>query len=101
MDARFEVRIESGSGSTSDRYLAVPHGTCPRCRGLMVGEFCMDLLNGVGGLEVLASRCVLCGEVVDPVILENRRIQRASPTGRPSRPKAPAHQESIRRRRTS
>jgi hypothetical protein len=44
----------------------------------MVGEFCMDLLNGTGELEFLASRCVQCGEVVDPVILQNRRIQRPS-----------------------
>ena len=40
----------------------------------MVGDFCMDLLNGTGELEFLASRCVQCGEVVDPVILKNRRM---------------------------
>jgi len=44
----------------------------------MVGEFCMDLLNGTGELEFLASRCVQCGEVFDPVILQNRRIPRPS-----------------------
>ena len=54
--------------------------SCPRCRGLMVAEFSMELLNGNGKLEFLATRCVQCGEVVDPVILRNRRIQRRSPT---------------------
>jgi hypothetical protein len=85
MDARLELRIETGSASTSH----CCETTCTRCGGLMVGEFCMDLLNGIGELEFLASRCVLCGEVVDPVILKNRRIQR------------PTHQESIQRRRTT
>ena len=36
---------------------------CSRCGGLMVMEQCFDLL---------ARRCVQCGEIVDPVILQNR-----------------------------
>ena len=55
-----------------------PGTTCARCGGLMVGEFCMDLANGTGELEFLASRCVQCGEVVDPLILKHRTIQRPS-----------------------
>ena len=47
--------------------------TCRRCGGLMVSDFCMDLLNSPGELEFAAKRCVQCGEVVDPVILRNRR----------------------------
>ena len=39
----------------------------------MVSDFCMDLLNSTGELEFAAKRCVQCGEVVDPVILQNRR----------------------------
>ena len=58
-------------------------GRCQRCGGLMVGEFCMDLLNGTGELEFLASRCVQCGEVVDPVILMNRRLQRSAAATQP------------------
>lgn len=46
--------------------------TCSRCGGLMVSDFCMDLLNSTGELEFAAKRCVQCGEVVDPVILRNR-----------------------------
>jgi len=48
---------------------------CHRCGGLMVGEFCMDLLSSTGELEFLAFRCLQCGDVVDPVILQNRRRQ--------------------------
>jgi hypothetical protein len=40
---------------------------CPRCSGLMVTEWCEDLS------DYYAQRCVQCGEVIDPVILQNRR----------------------------
>jgi formate dehydrogenase maturation protein FdhE len=40
---------------------------CPRCGGLMVAEWCQDLSDYSG------QRCVQCGEVIDPVILQNRR----------------------------
>ena len=39
---------------------------CPRCSGLMVAEWCEDLS------DYRAQRCVQCGEIVDPVILQNR-----------------------------
>ena len=39
---------------------------CPRCSGLMVAEWCQDLSDH------RAQRCVQCGEVIDPVILQNR-----------------------------
>ena len=52
---------------------AVPHeSTCTRCGGLMVDDFCMDVLGNIGEAELAAKRCVQCGEVVDPVILRNR-----------------------------
>jgi hypothetical protein len=52
---------------------AVRHESmCMRCGGLMVNDFCMDVLNSVGESRFDAKRCVQCGEVVDPVILENR-----------------------------
>lgn len=41
---------------------------CPRCGGLMVAEWCQELSN------YSAQRCVQCGELIDPVILENRRL---------------------------
>ena len=62
---------------------AVPHeSTCTRCGGLMVNDFCMDLLNSTGELEFAAKRCVQCGEVVDPVIQRNRRLRQGSMTVR-------------------
>lgn len=48
--------------------------TCVRCSGLMVAEFCMDLLNSSGELDCPVVRCVQCGDVVDPVIQRNRRL---------------------------
>ena len=45
---------------------------CARCGGLMVTDFCMDLLFCIGETEFAARRCVQCGEIVDPVILHNR-----------------------------
>ncbi|NOS77663.1 MAG: hypothetical protein HOP35_06925 [Nitrospira sp.] len=48
---------------------------CSRCGGLMVSDFCMDLLNSTGELEFAAQRCVQCGEVVDPVIQRNRHLR--------------------------
>ena len=40
---------------------------CPRCSGLMVAEWCQDLSDHS------AQRCVQCGEVIDPVILQQPR----------------------------
>jgi hypothetical protein len=56
--------------------------TCARCGGLMVTEFCMDLLFCIGETEFTAKRCVQCGEVVDPVILRNRQLRQDSMTAR-------------------
>jgi hypothetical protein len=44
---------------------------CPRCDGLMVHEWGTDPMENAG------QRCVQCGELVDSVILENRRLQHA------------------------
>jgi len=40
---------------------------CPRCSGFMVTEWC-------GGLDQIGQRCVQCGELIDPVILQNRQL---------------------------
>ena len=48
---------------------------CSRCGGLMVAEQCFDLLSDSGHLDFLARRCVQCGELVDLVILRNRRLK--------------------------
>ena len=69
-----ETRAEQlGSHTVSS---AAPHESmCARCGGLMVTDFCMDLLFCIGETEFAAQRCVQCGEIVDPVILRNRGIK--------------------------
>jgi hypothetical protein len=54
--------------------------TCIRCGGLMVREACMDLQNSTDELDCLVARCVQCGEILDPVILRNRRRQMNIPS---------------------
>ena len=48
---------------------------CSRCGGLMVVEECFDFLDDSGHMSFFARRCVQCGELVDPVILHNRRLR--------------------------
>ena len=56
-------------------FSAVQHGsTCTRCGGLMVQDFCLDVLSNMGESEFAAKRCVQCGEVVDSMILLNRQL---------------------------
>lgn len=51
-----------------------PHegDVCVRCGGLMVVEHYIDLQDDTGQIGLTAWCCVSCGEVIDPVILENR-----------------------------
>ena len=48
---------------------------CLRCGGLMVPEQCFDFLSDNGRLDFPAKRSVQCGDLVDPVILHNRRLR--------------------------
>ena len=45
---------------------------CARCGGLMVLEHYMDLQDDTGQIGMTAWRCTNCGEVIDPVILQDR-----------------------------
>ena len=49
--------------------------TCRRCGGLMVLAHYTDCWDDADNVAV--RRCVQCGEVVDPVILYNRRTHGA------------------------
>jgi len=53
---------------------------CARCGGLLVNHICMDFYNNGNELEIPAQRCVQCGDIVDSVILKNRRITHESTT---------------------
>jgi NAD-dependent SIR2 family protein deacetylase len=56
--------------TASDSKALVSQGaTCTRCGGLMVSAFYADLDTQ------RATRCVQCGEMVDPMILHNRQLQ--------------------------
>ena len=57
---------------------ATPHSACTRCGGLLVNELSIDLWSCTSELECGARRCVQCGDVIDAVILRNRRIQLVS-----------------------
>lgn len=48
---------------------------CFRCRGLMVVEESFDSMASDVHADFPVRRCVQCGEVIDPVILHNRRLQ--------------------------
>lgn len=54
---------------------------CPRCQGLMVSDECVDYLDSAD-ISVVAWRCVICGEMLDPIIMEHRRVQREPMIGR-------------------
>ncbi len=45
---------------------------CPRCDGLMVSDRFQDLKNSTGEYNFFGSRCMICGEILDPTILKNR-----------------------------
>lgn len=47
--------------------------TCDRCNGLMVNERIYDCQGMSSDLCVDGYRCLLCGNIVDATILENRR----------------------------
>ena len=47
--------------------------TCERCDGLMVSERICDLQGLSSDLCADGYRCLLCGNIVDTTILENRR----------------------------
>ena len=67
-------QIQSQSALAS----ALLQSTCVRCGGFMVKEVSTDLLNSTGELECVTTRCVQCGDILDPVILRNRFIHQES-----------------------
>ena len=51
---------------------------CQRCHGKMVEAEFSDIKDDSGYLNFRGWRCLLCGEIVDSVILSNR-MNRPSP----------------------
>lgn len=52
--------------------------TCPRCHSVMVEERFQDFKDDTGVIHFFGYRCLSCGEILDPVIEENRN-QGATP----------------------
>jgi hypothetical protein len=46
---------------------------CHRCGGLLLLTYYQDIHDDTGQMVFPALRCTVCGEVIDPVILKNRR----------------------------
>lgn len=46
--------------------------SCRRCGGMLVNEQCMDLAESASGYSFWGSRCIQCGDIIDPLILQNR-----------------------------
>ncbi len=46
--------------------------SCPRCSGFMISESFHDLKDDTGKLSFKGYRCMVCGEIVDPLIASNR-----------------------------
>ena len=46
---------------------------CARCRGLMVWDHFYDLLDDSVNLRISGRRCVNCGNILDLLIVVNRR----------------------------
>lgn len=47
---------------------------CRKCNGKMVHERFYDYLDETGKFRFNGWRCLVCGNIVDPVILENRNM---------------------------
>ncbi len=45
---------------------------CPRCHGLMAKETCIDLKDEMGIIMIPVWHCLICGELVDHLILQHR-----------------------------
>ena len=77
------AREQARWNETQDEFIPSQHEPiCSRCGGLMVPEFCTDLLSSTGELDCPIARCVQCGDLVDPVIRRNRYLQHAIGTVR-------------------
>jgi len=49
-------------------------------------EWCVNLNYDAGEMEILTWRCLQCGELIDPVILENRKNPLPLPNRKQSLP---------------
>ena len=62
-----------GTPDTSSSPPQARADACARCGGLLLTQHYIDLLDDTGQIDITAWHCTMCGEVIDPVILKNRR----------------------------
>ncbi|MBI1820382.1 MAG: hypothetical protein HY036_03400 [Nitrospirae bacterium] len=55
---------------------------CPRCKGSMMVDTFLDLRDDTGRFAFRGWRCLICGEVFDPVISANRKLHPPPVTGK-------------------
>ena len=55
---------------------------CPRCKGVMVSDRFQDVADETGAMKFSGWRCILCGEILDPVIFANRQTHQEPLLGR-------------------
>ena len=55
---------------------------CPRCHNLMVEETFVDVETSPSVWSFTGWRCVSCGEILDPIILQNRTLHPEPQGGR-------------------
>ena len=62
------------NGRPDNPFASAPHidDIYARCGGVMVLEHYMYLQDDTGQIGMTALRCTSCGEVINPVILQNR-----------------------------
>lgn len=58
--------------------------TCQRCHGLMVPDRFQDLQDETGQITFYGWRCLVCGDIVDPLIHAHRQAHRAHPQQQPA-----------------
>jgi hypothetical protein len=55
---------------------------CPRCHNLMMEEMFVDWETSPRVSSFRGWRCVICGEILDPIILQNRTLHPVPQYGR-------------------
>lgn len=90
VSGRLSVPLVTPEQTFQDRLARVPvatvhasgTGTCGRCGGLMIAIEMNQLTLEREWGDPVGRRCVLCGEILDSVILKHRDYQQTSMRGR-------------------
>ncbi len=69
---------------------------CPRCSGYMMHDYYLELQDKTSQCRVTAWRCLICGEVLDPVILKHRSSPQEPMVGRARLPIAVRQRLNVR-----